>query len=372
MTAEHADEAVEAPAVFVAVELAPVDLELIARLGLVAHRERLHAPLLFAERPHEVFHERDLAAVAAGADLAQQYGGTDLGLLLQSLAQVVLVGVQDARPLRARRVGRRAVRPKVTAHRVSADAEFAGDPTNRSPLAMHGLDVHPGLQRDHPGLRGLRGNKGSVGMKVHVWRGRGLCRFAAPARLPRSPGWVSFQTSPKGQYSTGDDIEDTVVSTASGLIGGATDLSIGANGRLYLADSRLTRVLSVRPDSTDPHVIGREGSGPGEFSAPGGLATSADSLWVFDARRSTVQAFTLDGEYVRTYAVEAGPFGRGRALNRYGALALATGGLDSVLIAVVNASGDRARSFGRPVAPAVGIVGFHKHQGPDSARACPR
>ncbi|HET8777174.1 MAG TPA: transposase, partial [Candidatus Limnocylindria bacterium] len=40
---------------------------------------------------------------------------------------------------------------------------------------------------------------------VHSRASRGLCRFAAPARLPRLLGWVSFQPSPEGQFSTGDD-----------------------------------------------------------------------------------------------------------------------------------------------------------------------
>lgn len=153
-------------------------------------------------------------------------------------------------------------------------------------------------------------------------------------------------------------VEDTVVSTASALIGGATDLGIGADGRLYVADFGLKHVLSIRPDGTDSQVIGREGSGPGEFAAPGALAAAADTLWVFDTRRSDVQAFTLAGEYVRGYAVEAGSFGQGRALNRPGELALATGGLDSVLVTVVNAAGDRARSFGQPVAPAIRMWDF--------------
>lgn len=145
---------------------------------------------------------------------------------------------------------------------------------------------------------------------------------------------------------------DAIVSTASELIGQATDLQVGTQGRFYIADHAYKRVLSIRPDGSDPRMIGGEGSGPGEFQRPTAIAVAADTLWAFDITQSRVQAFARDGAFLRAYAVAAPQMGGGRALNRTGELAAAVGGLDSVLVAVLGAAGQALRSFGRPVVPA--------------------
>src|SRR5690606_5063598 len=81
------------------------------------------------------------------------------------------------------RVVRRLLVAKIAPHGVAADSELFGDAANRSPLAMHGFDVHPGLQCEHPGLR-LRGREKGPGSSYI--RGRGVAS-AASRRRPASP-----------------------------------------------------------------------------------------------------------------------------------------------------------------------------------------
>lgn len=146
-------------------------------------------------------------------------------------------------------------------------------------------------------------------------------------------------------------VADTVVATSSELIGGVSDLHVAPDGRVVVADWAYKRVLSVRPDGSDARTIGREGSGPGEFTSPMSVAVTEDTLWAFDARQSRIQAFDRAGNFLRAYDVAAPQLGGGRALNRAGQLAAAVGGLDSALVAVIDAAGGALRSFGLPVAP---------------------
>ncbi|HEX6939490.1 MAG TPA: hypothetical protein VF158_08760 [Longimicrobiales bacterium] len=153
-------------------------------------------------------------------------------------------------------------------------------------------------------------------------------------------------------------VADTVVTTESALIGYATDLAVGPGGRLYLADSRLSHVLTVGPRGEDPRTIGREGSGPGELATPWSLAVSGDGVWVFDMRHGRVLEFDAAGAYVGSYVVGEPTAMTGIVPNARGELALATGGRDSALVAVLGADGERLRAFGEPVVPPVGMWDF--------------
>lgn len=151
---------------------------------------------------------------------------------------------------------------------------------------------------------------------------------------------------------------DTVVSTASALIGGAADLAIGPSGRLYLSDYQYNWILSIRPDGTDPQTYGRVGSGPGEFRTPWSLAASADSLWVYDLDNGRVQAFDISGSYATHYLAEISPLGGGRALNSRGELAAGTGGRDSALVVVLRGAASERTRLGEPVAPPAAFFDF--------------
>ena len=141
----------------------------------------------------------------------------------------------------------------------------------------------------------------------------------------------------------------TLITTESELIGNVTAMTVGADGRLFVADYALKHVLSLTRDGKDPVVIGRKGSGPGEFEAP--IAVSADdSVRVFDMQHGTVQVFSREGAYVRQFHPGAPGFGRG-TFARDGGFAFATNGMDSVLVKLVDSQGGLQLSLGEPVVP---------------------
>ncbi|MEJ2678839.1 MAG: hypothetical protein P8174_07170 [Gemmatimonadota bacterium] len=143
---------------------------------------------------------------------------------------------------------------------------------------------------------------------------------------------------------------ETVVSAASGLIGGLADMQLGSDGTLYMLDMDNARVIARRPDGGTV-TIGRDGSGPGEFQRPVSLAVSDDTVWVHDIGTGRLQAFSTSGAYLAGHRIPTDGMGGGSALLPDGTIAVATGGADSTLVEVFAPAGRRIAGFGHPLAP---------------------
>lgn len=143
---------------------------------------------------------------------------------------------------------------------------------------------------------------------------------------------------------------ETMVSTASGLIGGLSDMQLGPDGTLYMLDLQNARLVALRPDG-DTLFIGRDGGGPGEFQRPVSLAVSGDTVWVHDIGTGRLQAFSTSGTYLTGRRIPAEGMGGGSAVLPDGTVAVATGGADSTLVAVFDTGGHRIAAFGQPPAP---------------------
>ena len=72
------------------------------------------------------------------------------------------------------------------------------------------------------------------------------------------------------------------------------------NGEVFVADSGNHRVAVFSQDGKLVHTIGSQGSGPGQFISPTGVAISPDGeLYVSDFGNSRVQVLTPQGVYIR-------------------------------------------------------------------------
>lgn len=91
---------------------------------------------------------------------------------------------------------------------------------------------------------------------------------------------------------------DTVVSLESELIGHPTDLDVDADGRVWIADSRLRRVLVVNPDGSVERTLEGEGEGPGEFGRPSILEVRDGRVRVLDPGNMRAQDYGLDGSHI--------------------------------------------------------------------------
>lgn len=81
------------------------------------------------------------------------------------------------------------------------------------------------------------------------------------------------------------------------------NVAVGADGRIYVADSGNHQIQVFDQDGRLLTSWGEFGSGPGQFNEPWGMAVSDNHLYVADTWNHRVQRFTLDGEW-------AGSFGR--------------------------------------------------------------
>ena len=151
---------------------------------------------------------------------------------------------------------------------------------------------------------------------------------------------------------------DTLVSTASELIGGAQDVSIAPDGDLHVADARFKHVLVVASDGTVRRTIGKAGEGPGEFVTPLVVQAGSDSVRVFDARTSLVQVFDREGGFGRSVQVEIPGLGSRPDFREDGSLAAATSGADGSMIIIADAAGNRVTSFGDPIVPPTSFFDF--------------
>jgi hypothetical protein len=110
---------------------------------------------------------------------------------------------------------------------------------------------------------------------------------------------------------------DTIVASPITRIGGATAdasgfgrieaLEVDEEGTVYVLDGLEHTLTAFSPSGNRRWTVGREGQGPGEFTAPVGLAWAPDgTLWVIDPENQRVTAVTRDGALAATHMLPAG------------------------------------------------------------------
>jgi hypothetical protein len=99
---------------------------------------------------------------------------------------------------------------------------------------------------------------------------------------------------------------DTLITTASALIGAVTDLLVAHDGSVYLADSQTNQILHIDAQGRLAGTIGRGGAGPGEFARPTSLVQLGDTLAVVDLGNGRLQFLGLTGEPRGTMALPPG------------------------------------------------------------------
>jgi DNA-binding beta-propeller fold protein YncE len=103
----------------------------------------------------------------------------------------------------------------------------------------------------------------------------------------------------------------TTDGAALGQFDEPSDIAVGPNGRVYVAERGNRRVQSFKPDGSSPSAWGGVGSGgEGKFSEPVGIAVDPanGTVYVADAGGGVhVQAFSASGEFRRQW----GPTGSG-------------------------------------------------------------
>jgi DNA-binding beta-propeller fold protein YncE len=81
-----------------------------------------------------------------------------------------------------------------------------------------------------------------------------------------------------------------------------TGMVIDSGRRLmYVTDTLRHQVLVLGLDGTLRQVIGRRGTGPGEFNYPTALTLAGGTLYIVDAMNFRIQVLTADGRFLRAF-----------------------------------------------------------------------
>lgn len=142
---------------------------------------------------------------------------------------------------------------------------------------------------------------------------------------------------------------DTVIATATGLIGYVADMAVDSAGNLYVSDGQASQILRVSRGSGEIRVLGGPGEGPGEFKHVGALRVVGEELLALDPGNGRLQRLTLDGEYLGQ--ARANPLARSGAayLKADGSMLLSSWGTDTALVREFDADARFLRKIGEPV-----------------------
>lgn len=156
----------------------------------------------------------------------------------------------------------------------------------------------------------------------------------------------------RGDASSGEDLPvDTLITTASGVVGDATDLEVAPDGMLFVLDGLNGQVHRIGSDGHYAGAFAGGGAGPTELTRPSALALGrGDTLWVADSGNGRLQAFAPTGEHLaaaRAHGWIAFP----SHITRDGRLLASAAGQDTVLAALFDREGERVGTFGRAPAP---------------------
>jgi DNA-binding beta-propeller fold protein YncE len=84
---------------------------------------------------------------------------------------------------------------------------------------------------------------------------------------------------------------------------GPRDVAVGPQGYLYVVDQGWTRIVVMDPNGNTITQWGKKGHAAGEFDDPTGVAVGGDRVYVADLKNYRIQAFTLEGQFIRQWPV---------------------------------------------------------------------
>jgi DNA-binding beta-propeller fold protein YncE len=95
--------------------------------------------------------------------------------------------------------------------------------------------------------------------------------------------------------------------TGPGEFYGPMGVAVSAADELFVTERGNARVQKLTLDGTPLAEWGSRGTGPGQFGDPEGIALGPDGLvYVTDAQNQTIQVFTTSGSFVRQWGGELG------------------------------------------------------------------
>ena len=135
----------------------------------------------------------------------------------------------------------------------------------------------------------------------------GQRRFAAPSGLALAPDRLFVADADLAAVFVLDLKGQPLARFGHGLLQRPTGLARdAASGQIYVADTQAHDIKVFSDGGELLHVIGRRGTGPGEFNFPTHLAFAGGELYVTDTLNNRVQVFGAGGQLVTRQFGERG------------------------------------------------------------------
>lgn len=158
-----------------------------------------------------------------------------------------------------------------------------------------------------PGPEGIAVDRNGVVYVTDPWNHR-VQVFASDGRYLRE--WRHLP-GPCGQFNT----PDAIARCKRSYLDAPTGIAVDRNGRVFVVNTGLSTNMDIfyvqefTPGGELDRVWGADGSGPGQFEMPAGVAVGEDgSVYVADRGNNRVQKFSADGRF----ATQWGAIGNGR------------------------------------------------------------
>ncbi|GAH51888.1 unnamed protein product, partial [marine sediment metagenome] len=88
-------------------------------------------------------------------------------------------------------------------------------------------------------------------------------------------------------------------------IDGPAGIVLDQNENIIVVEQFNNRVHKISPEGKSLNLVGKEGSGPGEFLNPRGIAIDKDdNIYVVDTGNSRIQIFSSDFKYIKQFGRE--------------------------------------------------------------------
>ena len=139
-----------------------------------------------------------------------------------------------------------------------------------------------------------------------------------------------------------------IISAESGLLGAPIDIAVNTAGAIAVLDYD-GQIVMYRDGSAAPVVIGRAGTGPGEFLRPSSFALSNEHLYVADIGNGRLQTLTLDGRLQQSSRLSLTAVMGTVSIDTNGSLLVPTLGLHGTLAERYDVLGRRTGAFGTPL-----------------------
>jgi len=98
-----------------------------------------------------------------------------------------------------------------------------------------------------------------------------------------------------------------VISSKDGelIINGPTGIVLDQNENIIVVEQFSNRVQKISPEGISLNMVGKEGSGPGEFFNPRGIAIDKnDNIYVVDTGNNRIQIFSSDFTFIKQFGRE--------------------------------------------------------------------